>query len=56
MANAYKIYNLCGECGGAGTTSDATGSRECKMCHGKKVMLAGYCTEAVTDIPALDEE
>ena len=55
MANAYKLYNLCGSCGGTGISNDSEGG-VCNGCNGKKVLLAGYCTEAVTDIPELDEE
>ena len=52
MANAYKLYEICKQCGGDGV--DKGTGLVCKSCEGEKVMLVGYCSEAVFDIPELD--
>jgi DnaJ-class molecular chaperone len=52
MANAYKLYEICKQCGGSGL--DKGSGLTCKSCDGAKVKLIGYCTEAVYDIPEVE--
>lgn len=50
MANVYKLYDICGECKGTGVVEGNVES-VCPLCNGAKIILKGYCTEAVTDVP-----
>jgi len=57
MANAYKLYSICKTCDGTGIAKNKDnqgGTMVCPDCNGAKVLLIGYCSESVTDIPALD--
>jgi hypothetical protein len=55
MANAYKLYRVCPDCKGTqllgtGAEFGAVEQRTCTTCSGNKVVLWGYCTEAIADI------
>jgi len=52
MANAYKLFEICKTCGGDGI--DKSDGTVCKTCAGEKVVLVGYCSEAIFNIPELD--
>jgi hypothetical protein len=57
-ANAYKLYQVCLQCNGSGTilnekTETAADTETCPMCLGAKVVLWGYCTEAIFSIPEI---
>lgn len=59
MANAYKMYQLCPQCCGHGHLHSYSGGeggvveseQTCPTCSGNKVVLWGYCTETIYNIP-----
>jgi len=57
MANAYKLYQICPYCEGTGIKLLPIGAGPelqefpCEFCAGAKVILWGYCTEAIFAIP-----
>ena len=60
MPDAYKIWNICPQCKGAGTILDeqteidSTDTVGCPLCSGEKYVLTGYCTTdtfTIGDLP-----
>jgi DnaJ-class molecular chaperone len=59
--NCYKLYKVCPTCKGTGSVSIPVGAGPtpttvtCPECTGTKMILWGYCTEAIfsiSDTPA----